>query len=61
MTAEERMYRQAALELQAEIRWGLQWIRGGAEPSVAHASMQRCADKWLPVLDDDVGALPDER
>lgn len=48
---EERdSFRQAALELHAEIRSAMNWIEMGAEPSVAYHHMRKIADKWGPVL-----------
>jgi hypothetical protein len=45
-------YRQAALELNAEIRYGLAWVAAGAEPSVALHHMLTVADKWRALLED---------
>lgn len=45
-------YRQAALELYAEIRHGIAWIGSGCEPSVAYAAMLKAADRWRALLED---------
>lgn len=39
-------YKQAALELNAEIQSALYWIQMGAEPSVAHAALKKTSDRW---------------
>lgn len=46
-------YRQAALELHAEIRQLVAWNAAGGEPAVAEHRAVKTADKWLPLLDQD--------
>ena len=50
---ERDQYRQAALELNAEIRHAIAWTGSGGPRHVADAMLLKTAEKWRELLEDE--------